>query len=126
MDTGISSLGGMQINGEEYFSVSTDDRGFASRIRKLAKENPGKVIVKKEAEENDGCLYVWLPKSWVRLSPPVKRNISDEERERRRQIMKNRNASSGDRNGNGENEPVYPFADPAEEIFVDEDDPIIY
>ena len=126
MDTGISSLGGMQINGEEYFSVSTDDRGFASRIRKLAKENPGKVIVKKEAEENDGCLYVWLPKSWVRLSPPVKRNISDEERERRRQIMKNRNASSDDRNGYGMKSDVFFSDEDVRETSEEYDDPIIY
>lgn len=65
--------------GKDMF-VSTDERWLINRLRKLAEEHPDEVVIFLEPENNDGCIYLKCPAKWLRINPPVKRNLSEEER----------------------------------------------
>lgn len=60
--------------------VSTDERWLINRIMKFRKEHPDEVDVIRPPEENDGCLYCKLPSNWLKITPPVKRELTDEQR----------------------------------------------
>lgn len=69
---------------DEKAWFSSSEKKWIKKVNGLMKKFPGEVEVIRSPEENDGCLYARLPKSWLRISPPRKIEISDEERERRR------------------------------------------
>ena len=60
---------------------SSDERRFITRVRRLQEKYPERVRIIKEPEDNDGCIYAELPKEWFRIQPPIKRNLSDEQRQ---------------------------------------------
>ena len=57
---------------------SSDERKTITRIRKLKEAHPDDVTILKQPEKNDGCIYGYMPKEWVKLAPPIKREYSDE------------------------------------------------
>lgn len=65
---------------KEHGYFSSDERRFITRIRKLKEKYPDKVQIIAEPEENNGCIYCELPSSWLRVQPPVKRVLTDEQR----------------------------------------------
>ena len=68
--------------------VSSDERHWINRVRKLAQENPEQVQVLAEPENNDGCIYAKVPVKWVRIMPPKKCNLTDEQRKELSERMK--------------------------------------
>lgn len=69
----------------EYLSdkvmwVSTDEDKWKRRFLQWAEEYPEEVTIKRRPEENDGCLYLTCPASWLRIRPPIKRNMTEEQR----------------------------------------------
>lgn len=68
--------------------VSTDERKWIDRLLKIADEHPDEVTIKARPEENDGCLYLTCPASWFKISPPLRRNLTDEQREAFSERMK--------------------------------------
>lgn len=71
-------------------SFSSNERRWITKITKLAAKHPDEVRIIATPETNDGCLCVHIPKSWLKISPPKKLNLTDEQRqaaaERMRQI----------------------------------------
>lgn len=65
---------------KEHGYFSSDERKFITRVRRLAEKHPDKVRIIKQPEENDGCIYCELPTEWFSIRPPVKRNLTDEQR----------------------------------------------
>lgn len=61
--------------------VSSDERKFIRKIQQLAVNHPDDVTIIAQPETNDGCIYAKMPASWFKIKPPVKRNLSDEQRE---------------------------------------------
>lgn len=61
--------------------VSSDEQKWINRILKLAKDHPQDVTIKKRPEENDGCIYATMPANWLMIRPPVKRDLTDEQRQ---------------------------------------------
>lgn len=59
---------------------SSDECKWINRMLKLSEAHPGEVIIKKRPGENDGCIYVTMPASWLKIGPPVKRSLTDEQR----------------------------------------------
>ena len=74
--------------------VSVDDHGMITRVMKLKKQFPDKVEIKTMPEDNHGMLVAIVPKQWVKISPP--RQISDEQRARSSELMKQRYARSSE------------------------------
>ena len=66
---------------KEHGFFSSDERRYITKIHKLAEKYPEQVRIIAEPENNDGCIYAELPTSWLRIQPPVKRNLTDEQRE---------------------------------------------
>lgn len=60
--------------------ISSDERHWINRVRKLKEQYPEQVRVITEPENNDGCIYATVPIKWVRVNPPRKMNFSDEHR----------------------------------------------
>lgn len=59
---------------------SSDERKWITRIRKLAEQHPDQVIINRQPEDNDGCIYAKLPANWLKIQPKLRREISDEQR----------------------------------------------
>lgn len=74
MDTGIS------MTSKERAYVSTDDFTLIRKMNRLSEEHPGEVVIIAEPEENDGCWYGTVPGNWIKIAPPIKRNLTDEQR----------------------------------------------
>lgn len=64
--------------GRAWFS--SDEKKWKKRIMKLAEEYPEQVKITVYPEDNDGCINAWIPAKWIRVKPPVKRNLTDEQR----------------------------------------------
>lgn len=64
--------------GRAWFS--SDERKWKKRIMKLAEEYPEQVKITVYPEDNDGCINAWIPAKWIRVKPPVKRNLTEEQR----------------------------------------------
>lgn len=80
---------------KEHGYFSSDERKFINRIRKLKEKYPDHVLILVEPEENGGCIYCQLPSSWLKVSPPVVRNFTEEQRAEMSVRMKQvHNASS--------------------------------
>ena len=67
--------------------VSTDERGLISRIMKFAEQKPDDVTIIKRPEENDGCLYCIVPTKWLKITPPKKYDLTEEQRMARAERM---------------------------------------
>lgn len=50
--------------------ISSDERKWINRVHKLKADRPDEVQIKREPENNDGCIYATVPAKWVRVSPP--------------------------------------------------------
>jgi hypothetical protein len=83
------------VDDQAYFS--SDEHWWRERILKLAKDHPEDIKILKYPEENDGCLYASIPKRWVKVVPPRKRDLTEEQleelRERMRKAQAVRNAN---------------------------------
>ena len=79
--------------------VSTDERKWITRLLKIAKEHPDEVEIIRLPEDNDGCLYLKCPASYLKISPPIKRNMTEEQRiasSERMKLMRKMNQISSD------------------------------
>ena len=60
--------------------ISTDERWLINRILKFTEQKPDDVTIIKRPEENDGCLYCSVPTSWLKITPPTKREMTEEQK----------------------------------------------
>ncbi len=75
--------------------VSTDERRMITRMMKLIAEHPDETEIIKRPEENDGCLYCKVPAMWLKIAPPVKREFTDEQKEKfRKNLLKAKEQAS--------------------------------
>jgi len=82
MDTSCSYTG-------DAMYVSTDERWLINRLMRFHDSRPGEVEIIRHAEENDGCLYCKVPAKWLKISPPVKRDLTEEQRAAMAERLKN-------------------------------------
>lgn len=61
--------------------MSSDERKWIGRIRRLKEQHPDEVRIITEPEDNDGYIYAELPKEWLQVRPPKKMNYTDEQRQ---------------------------------------------
>lgn len=69
------------IRDEKRATLSLSQRSIISRIMRYAETKPDECQV--TAVNEDGSICAHVPVSWVRVSPPAKLNLSDEERKLR-------------------------------------------
>lgn len=85
METAMGYL--TEDEGRAWFS--SDEKKWKKRIMKLAEEYPEQVKITVYPEDNDGCINAWIPAKWIRVKPPVKRNLTDEQRMAMSERLKN-------------------------------------
>ena len=73
------------VGGDGYFS-STEGK-FIRRVMQLKEQYPDQVDIISKPEENGGCVYVKMPRSWLKIAPPRKIELSDEEVAKRRERL---------------------------------------
>lgn len=71
----------MNYCNEEVAFISSDERRWINRVRKLKNDYPEFVEVIKEPEENDGCIYAKIPVRWIWVRPPKKMNFTAEQKQ---------------------------------------------
>lgn len=75
------------LQSDDHAWLSTDERKWVTWAKKMAKEYPDEVQIKSEFK--DGTITVAIPKSWFKLSPPKKIFLTEEERNRRAERLRN-------------------------------------
>lgn len=66
---------------------SSDERRWINKIRKLQEDYPDQVKIISQPEQNDGCIYCTVPSEWLKIKPPTKRNLSEEQKIAARERM---------------------------------------
>lgn len=75
------------IDKEDAF-FSSDERKWITRIKKLAEKFPDKVVILKQPEENDGCIYARLAQDTLKINVIRRQKKTDEELSILRERMK--------------------------------------
>lgn len=60
--------------------VSTDERWLINRLLKFKETHSDEMHIIKYPEDNDGCLYLNMPAKWLKITPPAKHELSEEQR----------------------------------------------
>ena len=82
----MSETGVEYIKGEKSLTWYSDESKWASRIRQLAADNVDVQIVHDDGES----VLAHCPVSWFKPpKPPIKRNMTDEQRQAAAERMKN-------------------------------------
>lgn len=68
--------------------ISSDERRWINKIRKLAEEKPDECIIISQPENNDGFIYAKFPPKWARITPPKEVHLSEAERARRGEMLR--------------------------------------
>lgn len=84
--------------------VSTDEAKWHRRLREYKAKFPDSVRIKTEPENNDGCMVAEVPVNWIKIKPPIGLSMTDEERARRAESMREgrKNARISDASEGGE------------------------
>jgi len=85
------------FTGEKIGSCTFSQKKYVNKVKKYAEEYPDDVKIL--AENEDGSIFVHMPVSWFKISPPRKgREFTDEEKqaaaERLRIAREKRNAQN--------------------------------
>ena len=65
---------------DKVMYVSSDFPNIIRKIKKYREQYPDEVEITQEPEHNDGCICAKLPTKWLKISPPIKREMTDEQR----------------------------------------------
>lgn len=84
--------------------VSTDEPRWHKRLRAYAQDYPDQVRIKYSPETNDGNMVAEIPVKWVRIKPPKRVNMSDEQRAALSEKMRILNAKPDEIPDSGSNE----------------------
>lgn len=66
---------------EKTATMCSNEAVWVRKLTALAEQYPDDVVIRKAPEDNDGFIFVKLPKKWFKIKPPTKRNMTDEQRE---------------------------------------------
>lgn len=69
--------------------VSTDERWLINRLIGFSQSHPESVEIIRCPEDNDDCIYCKVPAKWLKISPPRKRELTDEQRAETAERLKN-------------------------------------
>lgn len=66
--------------GDDKGFFSSNEQRWITHIKRLAEKHPDKCVILSQPEDNDGVIYARMPTSWLYIRPPVKREMTDEQR----------------------------------------------
>lgn len=65
---------------EKHATFCSAERKWHNKIIKLKELYPNDVEIIEYPENNNGVILAHIPKSWLKISPPRKREMTDEQR----------------------------------------------
>lgn len=65
---------------DDYATFCSSEKRWINKINKLHEKNPSEVQIIYTPEDNGGVLYARIPKSWLKISPPRKINLTETQR----------------------------------------------
>ena len=68
------------IDEDKIATFYSAERKWINKILRLAEDHPGEVNILAHPDDNDGAILAHIPKSWMKMSPPAKRTMTDEQR----------------------------------------------
>ena len=68
------------LNVDNYATFSSSESKWINKIIKLQQSHPNEVQIQYMPENNHGTILAHVPKSWFKISPPRKREMTDEQR----------------------------------------------
>ena len=68
------------LNCDSYATFSSSEDKWIRKIRELEYEHPNEVTIIHNPLDNNGMLVARIPKSWLKIKAPFKRNITEEQR----------------------------------------------
>lgn len=68
------------LNVDSYATFSSSEQKWINKILKLREEYPNEVQIEYLPEDNQGMLLAQIPKSWLKIKAPSKRELTDEQR----------------------------------------------
>lgn len=74
---------------EKTFTFYSSEKKWVSKIEKYAESNPEVVIKRKDDDEGIISIIAEIPKKWIKISPPRKVNLTDEQRQALAERMRN-------------------------------------
>lgn len=77
------------LSENKYATFCSSERKWINKINKLHEKYPDEVEIIALPETNDGMIMVHIPKSWIKVSPPAKRNFTDEQKAAMAERMRN-------------------------------------
>ena len=66
------------ITSDKHATFYSGERKWVNKIQKLKENFPDEVQIIATPEDNHGTILAHIPKSWFKLTPPRKVNLSDE------------------------------------------------
>ena len=71
---------------DNYATFCSGERKWITKINKLQEQYPNEVQIIIPPENNGGIVLAHIPKSWLKVSPPKKVNMTEE---RKQQLAEN-------------------------------------
>lgn len=69
------------LDTQQKATVTLHGGRLKNRVLRLAEEYPDEVEVRREPEGNGGFLVAKIPAKWVKITPPRRLELTDEQRE---------------------------------------------
>ena len=76
------------IDVDKHATFCSSERKWINKIIKLQHEHPDEVDIICDPEENEGVILAHIPKSWLKISPPKKLNLTEEQKAERADRMR--------------------------------------
>ena len=76
------------IDSDKHATFSSSETKWINKIAKLHEQYPNEVEIVCEAADNYGMVVAHIPKSWFKISPPKKVNLTEEQRAARAERMR--------------------------------------
>lgn len=73
---------------DKHATFCSSERKWINKIIKLQQEHPDEVEILYMPEKNEGVILAHIPKRWLKISPPAKRVMTDEQRAAAAERMK--------------------------------------
>lgn len=75
-------------DGDKHATLSSSETKWINKITKLHEQYPDDIEIVCKAEDNYGMVVAHIPKSWFKISPPKKMNLTEEQKAVRAERMR--------------------------------------
>lgn len=75
------------LDSRDKATVTLHGGRLKNRVMRLAEEYPDEVEIRREPDENGGFLVAKIPVKWVKITPPRRLELTDEQKEELRERL---------------------------------------